>query len=70
VISHLRENNEAYFSHLAFAGRAGLFLMLTGMIFLFHGLLPFVSIPKKFNLEAIIKKLSRWNDYTEERIRS
>ena len=68
MIKHLRENNETYCRHLFFATRVGIFLLLAGTVFLLHGLLPVKSIPTKFNFEAIIKKLSTWNDYTRERL--
>ena len=66
-MKHLRENNETYLSHLSFAGRVGLSLIFRGMIFLVHGLLPIIMIPKIFNLEATIKKLSDWEEYTRKR---
>jgi hypothetical protein len=69
-MKHLRENNEAYFSHLKFAGGMGLSLILRGVIFLVHGLIPIISVPKIFNLEATVKKMSEWEEYTRKRMKS
>jgi|LWDU01.1.fsa_nt_gi hypothetical protein len=65
--NHLKENNETYFSHLKFACGIGLFLTFRGIIFLLHGLLPIVDVPAKFNIDSTTKKLSEWNEYTQER---
>ena len=66
-MKHLKANNETYFRHLMFSGRIGLSLILRGIMFLFHGLFPMVTISKKFNLEASIKKLVEWNEYAKKR---
>ena len=65
--NHLRENNETYFGHLKFACAVGLSLMIRGIMLLLHGLFPVVDVPKKFNIDATVKKLSEWNEYTKER---
>jgi hypothetical protein len=67
-MSHLRENNETYFSHLKFAGWVGLSLILRGVIFLVHGILPIIRVPKIFNLEATVEKMSEWEEYTRKRM--
>ena len=66
---HLRENNETYLGHFRFAGWIGLSLILRGLIFVLHGLLPIAKIPKKFNLEVTIEKLAAWNVYSKERMK-
>ena len=67
-MNHLKENNETYFSHLKFASCVGLSLVGRGIIFIVHGLLPIIRIPKIFNLEATGKKLIEWNEYTKKRL--
>ena len=69
MISHLKENNETYLSHLRFASEIGLSLIFTGVIFVLHGLLPISSVPKKFNTDATMEKLSAWNEYIRERVK-
>ena len=66
-MKHLRDNNETYFSHLKFACGVGLSLILRGIIFVLHGLLPVSDVPTKFNIDATAKKLSKWNKYTKDR---
>ena len=68
-MNHLKENNETYFNHLRFAGRIGLSLIFRGVVFLLHGLLPVLNVPRIFNLEATIEKLSEWEEYTEKRVK-
>ena len=67
-MKHLRENNETYLSHMKFTGWVGLSLTLRGILFLLHGLFPMVEMPKKFNLESTVEKLSEWNEYAKERM--
>ena len=69
-MKHLRENNETYLSHLRFAGRVGISLVLRGIMLLLHGLFPVVEMPKRFNLESTVEKLSEWNEYAKERTKS
>jgi len=68
-MKHLRENNKTYLSHLRFASWIGISLVLRGIVFLLHGLFPMVEMPKRFNLETTVKKLSEWNEYAKERVR-
>ena len=68
-MKHLRENNESYLSHLRFAGGIGLSLMLRGIIFLMHGLIPFIEIPKSLNIESTQKKLIMWHEHTQKRLK-
>jgi len=66
-MKHLQQNNETYLSHLLFAGNIGINLIIRGIVFLIHGLLPVCEIPEKYNLEATAKKINKWNDYTLRR---
>jgi hypothetical protein len=64
---HLKENGETYLSHLFFAGKIGLTLMLGSVIFILHAIFPICAIPKKWNLKGTIKKLQKWNEYAIRR---
>ena len=64
---HLKKNNETYLSHLLFAGKIGLVLIFTGLIFLLHAFFPVCKIPKKWNLENTSIKLHGWDKHTKKR---
>ena len=66
-MKHLRINNETYFSHLLFAGKVGISLIFRGVVFVLHGLLPFIPIPHKLNLGRTSLLLKKWNRYAEVR---
>lgn len=63
----MKKNNDTYLSHLFFAGKISLSLMFRSVIFLIHAIFPSCAIPKKWNLENIIKKLQKWNEDTAGR---
>ena len=65
--NHLKANNETYLSHLFFAGKISLTLVLRSVIFIIHAIFPICPIPKKWNLEDTIKKLQKWHEYTKKR---
>ena len=67
-MKHLKNNNETYFSHLLFASKVGLNLIIRGIIFVIHAFVPVCEIPKKYNLEATLEKIKKWNEYTLHRI--
>ena len=67
MFKHLKENNETYFSHMFFAFKVGLNLLISSMFFVIHGIIPVVSAPQKFNLDSICKKINKWNDYAQKR---
>ncbi len=66
-MKHLKENNETYFSHFLFAGKVGINLILGGIMFLFHALVP-TDMPVKWNLESTLKKVYEWNTYANKRL--
>ena len=68
-MKHLRENNETYLSHFAFASRIGIMLILRGWLFVFHALLPICNIPKRWNLSSTSRELIKCNDYAKGRIK-
>jgi len=51
MFKHLQEKNMSYLEHLLFACGIGARLLLTGLVFVIHGLLPLAAIPKRLNLE-------------------
>ncbi len=67
-MKHLRDNNETYFSHMLFAGKAGVYLLVCGVVFILHGLLPLTNVPERFNFLEIKRKCKEWSDYTIERL--
>jgi len=69
MFKHLNENNETYRSHLKFALTIGLNLIAAGIIFIVHGIFPFITVPAKLNLYAIKEKILSWYDYAEKRKR-
>jgi len=68
-MSHLRDNNETYFSHLLFAGTAGAHFIVAGVMFLVHATLPFIQIPARFNIEGMRDKVERWDEHTISRLK-
>jgi hypothetical protein len=68
MLKHLKDNNESYLSHLMFAGKVGLSLLLRGAVFILHGLIPLWDIPARLNLENLRDKTDKWNKHTEQRL--
>ena len=59
---HPRETvNETWGQHCYFAVGVGIRLIFTSLIFIIHGIFPFISIPKWLNLEESIRFLDREN---------
>ena len=57
---HPSENAaKTWFGHLKFAWGIGFRLLLTSLVFLIHGLLPFIKIPAKINLTETALDLHR-----------
>lgn len=68
-IKHLKSVEEDYFEHAFFAIKWGLFLLITGLISVIHGFLPFLFpfvAPK--NVLKLKKVMDERNE--EDRIRS
>lgn len=66
-LSHLKRNNESYFSHLAFALSVGIRLGAVASLFIVHSVLPWFVIPKSLNLEETGNKIQIWNQYADSR---
>jgi hypothetical protein len=64
---HLEENNETYFTHLRFAGTMGLHLLVRGVVFILHGLLPCVKLPTFLSLGATHDLVRLWSEKAKNR---
>ena len=63
---HPRENaNENWWQHCQFAIGVGIRLIFTSLIFILHGIFPFIEIPRWLNLEDSIHFLDRENNNRE-----
>jgi len=60
-----RCTGESWGAHCKFALGVGLRLIITGGIFIVHGVFPFVKIPKWLNLHDSIKFLEKENEDRE-----
>ena len=59
---HPREAvGETWWQHCRFAVGVGIRLIFTSLIFILHGVFPFISIPKWLNLEESIRFLDKEN---------
>ena len=56
---------ETWLQHCCFATGVGIRLFFTSMIFIVHGIFPFLSIPKWLNLEESIRFLEKENNTRE-----
>tara|TARA_B100000287_G_scaffold91323_1_gene83601 strand:+ start:611 stop:838 length:228 start_codon:yes stop_codon:yes gene_type:complete len=66
LTKHLKERNVSYLSHLGFALEVGLVLSVASLVFVLHALLPFFSIPQKYNLESLALYLFEKNNILED----
>ena len=65
--NHLNKNKETYFSHFKFAVSVSLNLFIRSIFFLIHGFVPFVQIPKIFNIDYTLNLFENLKKYTDER---
>ena len=49
--------------HLTFTFKIGVRLVFSGIIFIIHGIFPFIPIPKRVNFSESIKFLTKVNDH-------
>ena len=54
--------NETWSQHCRFTLHVAARLIVTAVVFVLHGLFPFISIPRWLNLEDTIKFLKEEND--------
>ena len=65
---HPRETvNETWGQHCYFAVGVGIRLIFTSLIFIVHGIFPFISIPKWLNLEESMRFLNKENKNREKK---
>ena len=65
---HPRETvNESWGEHCYFAIGVGVRLIFTSIIFIVHGIFPFIAIPKWLNLEESIRFLKIENENRENK---
>ena len=63
---HPRETvDETWGQHCYFALGVGIRLIFTSLIFIVHGIFPFISIPRWLNLEESIRFLEKENNNRE-----
>ena len=60
-----RCSDETWWQHCQFALGVGVRLIITAIIFMLHGIFPFVQIPRWLNLEESIRFLKQENEYRE-----
>jgi len=68
--NHLKDNNETYVSHLLFALKIGLQLLLRSVFFILHSVFPFLVIPEKFNLCSTCKLITECYEYSKGRLKN
>ena len=66
-MKHLKQNNETYISHLKFACGLGFGLLYRSVFFLAHGIVPFVPVPRIYNIDETHAWLTRAKDYADNR---
>ena len=57
--------NETWWEHCQFALNVGIRLIFTSLIFIIHGIFPFIEIPRWLNLEDSILFLDKENSNRE-----
>ena len=60
-------SDESWGQHCQFALSVSIRLTITAIIFVIHGIFPFIRIPRWLNLEESIRFLKRKNDDREKR---
>tara|TARA_Y100001937_G_scaffold128199_1_gene202963 strand:+ start:3832 stop:4032 length:201 start_codon:yes stop_codon:yes gene_type:complete len=53
MFKHLKENEISYLGHFLFAMGISWRLSISSLIFMIHALLPVISIPDRYNLDAM-----------------
>lgn len=63
MVKHLDEINETYINHLGYATRLGFSLLISGVCFIVHGLLPTIQPPEAFNLDSTYIRVKELWEY-------
>jgi len=69
-MKHLKENNETYLSHMMFAAKMSIHLLIRSFFFMFHAIFPFINVPESLNLKNTCKLINKWNKYAKKRRRA
>jgi len=69
MFKHLKNNNETYVSHMLFAGKISLNLLVRGVFFLLHAFIPLWDMPARLNLKSLKQKTHDWNAYAKQRLK-
>ena len=69
-MKHLKENNETYLSHMMFAAKMSIHLLIRSFFFMFHAIFPFINVPESLNLKNTCKLINKWNKYAKKRRRT
>jgi hypothetical protein len=70
MMKHLKENNETYLSHMMFAAKMSIHLLIRSFFFMFHAIFPFINVPESLNLKNTCKLINKWNKYAKKRRRA
>ncbi|MBW4636392.1 MAG: hypothetical protein KME30_32300 [Iphinoe sp. HA4291-MV1] len=62
---HLGNSGQTYWSHLLFTVHISVRLAVSAFLFVLHGILPIIPIPRQFNLEAVASFLLQKNHAIE-----
>lgn len=65
LTEHTQKQGVTYMEHLVFAVGIAIRLFSSAIVFVLHGLLPFVDIRKELDLEATRDYLEKQNDWIE-----
>ena len=60
---HLENSDQTYLVHLKFAWTVAFYMLFSFCFLLIHGLLPFIPIPKLFNISGMTRKMKKWDNY-------
>ena len=57
---HPHSRGKTYWQHFKFAVKVGMTMLASSLFFFIHAIFPFISIPKKLNFDATIRRLVNW----------
>lgn len=63
MFKHLKEIDETYVRHLGYATRLGFSLLVSGVCFIVHGILPTIPPPEAFNLDSTYVRVKEVWEY-------
>lgn len=63
MFKHIKEMDETYLRHLSYAVHLGLALLISGVCFVVHGILPSIAPPEAFNLDSTYARVKEVWEY-------